>query len=304
MSIKLKLLQYKYDDSNPGNSKLKLEITGENAKIGLLNSIRRIIYSGVPNYAFSEINIKKNTSVFNNDYMRNRIEQFPVLDINTDKIIIDNSDMENNLVISMNFKNETQSNMNVTSDELKFYINNNETQNIFPKPIKIIELNPNESFEFNAQLKLGNGKLSGIYHPISCISYNELLEDKFEFTISSVIGKYSEFDLLKKGCEILLYKIKNIYNKLEKETLPDHFGSIKLEHENHTIGNLICYFAQKEEYIESFSYKMEHLLNNEIDFNYRINNKYNIKKMLRNIYNNINDTLNLFIKEIDRIRQN
>ena len=49
---------------------------------------------------------------------------------------------------------------------------------------------------------------------------------------------------------------------------------------------------------------MEHLLNNEIDFNYRINDKYNIKKILRNIYNNINDTLNLFIKEIDRIRQN
>ena len=44
----------------------------------------RIILEDIPTYAFNlnNINISKNSSVYNNDYMRNRIENLPLIGMN------------------------------------------------------------------------------------------------------------------------------------------------------------------------------------------------------------------------------
>lgn len=57
-----------------------LNISGKEINHVVINTLRRVILTLIPIYGFNpnDINISKNTSVFNNDYMRLRLSTFPV----------------------------------------------------------------------------------------------------------------------------------------------------------------------------------------------------------------------------------
>jgi hypothetical protein len=74
----LKVVNY---EKSVGNTRLELNITGTNIDYVVANTIRRTILSDVPIYAFTQFKFNKNTSIFNNNYMKLRIKNMPVLGI-------------------------------------------------------------------------------------------------------------------------------------------------------------------------------------------------------------------------------
>jgi DNA-directed RNA polymerase alpha subunit len=79
MTITLKQLSW---DKTMFESRLEFELTGINHTI--VNTYRRVILSDIPIYAFDNITITENTSVFNNNYMKLRLRNLPVIGIHSD----------------------------------------------------------------------------------------------------------------------------------------------------------------------------------------------------------------------------
>jgi DNA-directed RNA polymerase subunit L len=89
-------------DGLPTNS-LRVRIKGSSVNYTIVNTIRRIVLSLVPSYAFDpeDIVIEKNTSVFNNDYMRLRLSNLPIINPSYDKMVVPNDEavLENVLTL-------------------------------------------------------------------------------------------------------------------------------------------------------------------------------------------------------------
>ena len=63
---------------------LKLRLKGKDINHVYVNTLRRVLLEEIPSYGINPdlINISKNSSVYNNDYLRNRLENFPLIDLN------------------------------------------------------------------------------------------------------------------------------------------------------------------------------------------------------------------------------
>jgi DNA-directed RNA polymerase alpha subunit len=74
----------KNETKNTRNTRLELNINGPNIDYIVINTIRRCVMTNVPIYAFTQFNFEKNTSVFNNNYIKGRINNMPVWGIDND----------------------------------------------------------------------------------------------------------------------------------------------------------------------------------------------------------------------------
>ena len=74
------------------DSRLILVFTGKTVTPELINSIRRLCIDYIPTYAFNKygITIEKNTSIFNNDYMKLRLSQITMPNIINNIYYLDN----------------------------------------------------------------------------------------------------------------------------------------------------------------------------------------------------------------------
>ena len=168
------------------NNYVLFKINGKDINYIVMNTIRRTILTLVPSYAFDPENIiiDKNTSVYNNDYMRLRLSNMPLINPSYKKMIITNdssilenvfkleeeantgnfenrstltreeeeekkenqSKLLNNFQIHISAKNELNNIISVTTNNsnVKFMIENKEIKSIFPNPILILKLKPAE----------------------------------------------------------------------------------------------------------------------------------------------------------------
>ena len=118
---------------------LKLRLKGKDINHVYVNTLRRVILEEIPSYGINPdlISISKNSSVYNNDYIRNRIENFPLIDLNFKLDLeeynklrtytrgiekINNEYEDNNINMYLDVKNNEDNILNVTTDDLKFYI--------------------------------------------------------------------------------------------------------------------------------------------------------------------------------------
>jgi len=78
--IKIKLLEHVDEIDGYETSYCKLNMSGRLINTVIVNTLRRVILTLIPTYGFNteNINITKNTSIFNNDYMRLRLSNFPI----------------------------------------------------------------------------------------------------------------------------------------------------------------------------------------------------------------------------------
>ena len=66
------------------DSRLEFNIQGDNINHTIANTLRRVGTTNVPIYAFTNVDINENTSIFNNNYLKLRLSNLPVLGITTD----------------------------------------------------------------------------------------------------------------------------------------------------------------------------------------------------------------------------
>jgi DNA-directed RNA polymerase subunit L len=251
---------------------LKLEISGKNISFPIVNALRKVCINQIPIYAFhtDKINILRNNSVFDNTYMRERLSQLPITKLNEVKILnflplkyykdinFNDKNFERHPEDIMNIeyyikaKNDGPDKiLNVNTNDLQININNEKINNSNKysekSPLLLIQLRIGEEFECSMKGVLAVGEYNSIFNSSSCY-YEEITEDKFIFNIESS-GQLTEYNILIKGCEIIVEKLKiikeNINNQQYKNIIMENNSLIlELINEDYTCGGPINYLLQ------------------------------------------------------------
>jgi DNA-directed RNA polymerase subunit L len=276
----------------------------------------------IPSFAFNKdnIDITKNTSVYNNDYMRNRLENLPLIDVNfpldLDEYNIlrkyirgrkefeeysekDTEDNEKYFTIYTNIVNNKDTYLNVTSDEIEFFNGTKKVKSFYKNPLLVIRLKSGEEFEFSAKADKGIALNHSRYAVVGMCCYEMINENEFIFKLEPR-GQLSISEILSRACKIIKYRLELIINKIKKiKFTSDNHGKIILNNEDHTFGNLIARGLQEHKGIEFAGYKLDHLLIRDVTIEYVINGGKSINEILNDVltgyikvYSEIEDTFN------------
>lgn len=296
----IQLKSYKYDieikeiENHESNgldaSWLTLNMSGKDFNIKIANSLRRASANNVPTYAIPQelISIDTNTAVaFNNDYMRLRLSQLPVYGVdselyfladkywNKDKINYadtkrDRHPKEKNIEYYLNVHNNKASIVPITTNDLKIYIDGEETKVYNPKyPILLIKLRPNDRFKCHMKACLGIGDRNVIWSASRNGYYYEPENNKkpneIEFTIEGN-GQCHEYEILIRSCKYLIKKYTDLKNDLEnkietKQIIHEKEIHLDLNKEDYTIGEPLNYeFQSHKNIIKSGLIRPDHLV--------------------------------------------
>lgn len=179
-----------------------IEFTIKDVDVSIVNSIRRVISSEIPNVAcqfdpinseMNDIHILENTSALNNEFFAHRISLVPInfSEKSIKAFEADPSKMANyKFVIQMH--NTTKEIQNVTTDDIRVYykgeLNEKKRDAIFPRsnvtsdPILLNVLHPNlynpnlgEKLHVEFRFRLGTAAQYAGFSPVSkCSYYNSL----------------------------------------------------------------------------------------------------------------------------------
>lgn len=308
-------------DKDTLNSRLEFEIKGISHTI--VNTFRRVILSNIPVYSFNKITISENTSVFNNNYMKLRINNMPVLGIHSDTSIyvpvkkltvikedknelndVDinptdetvNSSSLKLLTMYVDHINTTNEIITVGTDDCKFYYTEKQIKSPYSINIPIIKLQPTQKIKLSAITELGIEEISSIYSAVSIFTYKMLADDNYIVILESR-GQLTEK-------QIIQYAYDNIINILNNflQLIPDKndiSGRLLMSDADHTIGNLIAEGLQTHKKVKFGGYNSPHLLDKKIIFHYELNEKMNIKEIMTEIiskYTDIFTTVNKLVQ--------
>ena len=309
------------------NSRLEFKITGVDNNI--VNCFRRVALSYIPIYVFKDIKISENTSIFNNNYMKLRLINLPVLGIATDNMIytkieekveeeveegdgFDNIDMTANdsnvnssslkqLTMYLDKVNTSNEILTVGTDDCKFYYMEKQIESPYKLPycnnIPIIKLQPNQKIKLSAITHLGIENESSIHSAVSIFSYKMLDDTSYNMYLESR-GQLDEKTILN-------YTYHNIINLLNKfiELIPSSTnitGKILVNDGDHTLGTLIAAGLQTHKKVKFGGYNMPHLLDNKILFHYELYKEDDIKEILQDIVDKYKKTFSTIDKLIEK----
>jgi DNA-directed RNA polymerase subunit L len=267
-----------YTKSRFGGTKLTLEIEGDKVYYPVINSIRKVCMNQIPTYAFhkSQINITKDTSVFDRTYMRCRLSQLPITNLNgTIKedirndvqflstkyykdAVFANPDFVKNpydnqqIEFYMNKKNNGPDEiMNITTDDLIIRINNE----IIPAskmystefPVLLCQLRLDEEFECSMKANVATGEFDTIFDTAN-VYYAELKPNKYRFMMESS-GQFTEFEILARGILVLCEKLRIVADKLlnknyNSSIIKNNVALFEIVDEDYTCGGILNYCLQ------------------------------------------------------------
>lgn len=186
--------------------------------VSILNAIRRVILAEIENVAFEfkpfntgdeqKIKVITNTCPLHNEIIEQRLSMLPI-NLNVNEILDFD---ENNYKFVINKKNETNTLMNVTTDDIEIFDNNNKkyddkfTKRVFPKNkysgdhILITKLKPNlinikDGNEINIEMKATKDKAqnySGFGYVSQCVYYNIVDEKKAEKELKKRLEQFEK----------------------------------------------------------------------------------------------------------------
>ncbi len=307
-------------DKDQMNSRLEFNIKGVNHTI--INTFRRVILTNIPIYVFNKITISENTSIFNNNYMRNRIKNMPVYGIYSDNPIftpsktvmketedleLDELDINNDININssslkqltmyLDYFNNTDEIVTVGTNDCKFYYSEKQISSPYSSNIPIIKLQPKQKFKMSAITELGIEEKNSIFSPVSIFSYKMNSEEDYDVYIESR-GQLNEKKIFQYAFDNIKMMLTNFLILIpDKE---DINGKLQLNDGDHTLGNLISEGLQNHKLVKFAGYNAPHLLDKKIVFHYELNKNENIKDILTEIVNNYVDLFDSINKLIQK----
>lgn len=322
-SISVKKISW---DKEITNSRLELNIKGQDINHVVVNTLKRVGTSKVPIYTYENIDITENSSIYNNNYLKLRLKNLPVLGIKTEKPIfikkqkikqtteedigfinIDDINMNVNesvnissldkLTMYLEYENKTDKILSIGTDNCKFYLKEKEIKSPYNIDIQLIKLQPKQKIKFSAITELGIEDISSTYSPVSIFTYRENTETDYDMFIESR-GQLNELEIL----DIIKKNIINDLDNIEK-LLPDEDileGKIVLKDIEHTLGNLLSSGLQSHSSIVFAGYNMPHPLDNKIILHFKLI-KGTIKSVLIEVieyYKKLFENLNTNIQKI------
>jgi DNA-directed RNA polymerase subunit L len=271
INIKVKEVKYKkYDDLH--ESSLSLEFSGTDVNTSIINSLRRVTLDDIPVYAFPSelIKIEGNTSIFNNDFMRLRLSQVPILKLDSGLDYLDRKYFNQNLSfddinyvkyekekvieIYINSYNNTPENINVTTNDINYIEDGEPVSKYSTKyPILLCQLRPNETFKAHMKAALSTGHKSNLFSAASNAWYDDD-DGKITFTLESQ-GQLTEYQIVEKSCKFLLKKLddfeENFKLKLKESPTYEKNSTVifEFQNEDHTLGEILNNTFQDHEKI-------------------------------------------------------
>ena len=268
-------------------SRLELIFEGKMVDSTLVNTIRRLCLETVPTYAFCKqsINIEKNDTIFDNDYMKLRLSQITYPNVKSKIYYLPEKYWKNNniqdkhpddkkkLEMHINVNNKSNINMNIFTNTpgVEFYEDNKKVDDLFdPKyPMLLIQLRPNEQFIARAIGILGVGLKSDIWGASANCYYEELNTNKYRFILESA-GQIEERKIIIKSCQYIIKRLeylKDIISDIIKEEINDNDNKvskyiINLEDENHTVAYILNDYLQNHDKVLFSGVSKEFLLIN------------------------------------------
>lgn len=248
---------------------LKFKVSGKDVNFTIVSTLRRVIRTLIPVYAYDpeDMIIEKNTSIFNNDYMRLRLSNIPIINKSYTKPLVSNdestidkvleleemanianfktdfltakekddlkkkhqAEIVNNLHVQINGKNTTNRVMNVTSEDAytKYFIKTESIPNIYPRRTLFIQLKPNEEFRAICKASLNIALKSSIYSCCAACSYEEINDNEYDFYLES-LRQISEREIVKRACTIINIKLKKLQDKIIDAIQKSDMGEVVL----------------------------------------------------------------------------
>lgn len=310
-------------DKEPMNTRLEFDIEGDSISHTIVNTYRRIILSVIPIYAFTDVKINKNTSIFNNNYMKLRINNLPVLGINCDNPIyipkektdvikeeleMDDIEIEtkqddlNNsslklLTMYVDHVNNTNEIITVGTNDCKFYYAQKHINSPYSTNIPIIKLQPKQQFKMSAITELGIGEENAIFSAVSIFTYKMLSENKYTVILESR-GQLDEKVILQYAFDNIKMVLTNFLELIPDKT--DITGKLQMNNADHTIGNLISEGLQKHSKVKFAGYNAPHLLDKKIIFHYELKESVNIKTIMKDIVDEYLDIFTIINKLVQK----
>ena len=321
-----------------GNSRLDFKISGSNIDYIIVNSLRRTIFTNIPIYTFNDFKFEKNNSIFHNNYVKLRLQQMPVWGIKnmvdfidndninnkiTDKMVkideedddeqyndpdtktVINSSSLNQLTMYINYKNKSNQIMSVTTSHAKFYYDEKQIQSPYKNECLIVKLQPGQEFALSSITKLGIEEYDTMYSAVSIVTYKQINENEFDFSLESR-GQISEKRIL----QVALINIERNMRKflkvfledIKKSTdIHDEEGLIIVHNQDHTLGNLISRGMQQHSKIKFAGYNLPHPLAKKVHFHYQLNKGGNIIKIMEEVIEYFSELFNQIGKQINKL---
>lgn len=239
----------------------------------ILNTIRRIIHDFTPVYAIGSDNIviDKNTGYQNNDQIKLRLSQFPVL-IKPDNIYYNKDDQEEynkkEIEIYFNVLNNSHEMKAVTSNDFKILINSKEVKNFYSNryPLLLTILRSGEEIIGKCNAVLGIGKNGNQWEPCYKTFYIE--DDKqYKMTIHSY-GQYNEEELIINACDIIKYEInllkENIIEILNDDKYKNDINEFEISFNDKTISSLLNSRLQYHKHIKFSGIYIPNMLDKKV----------------------------------------
>lgn len=290
-----------------GNTSLTLKLSGDDINYVILNSLRRVAMSNIPIYAFTKFKFNKNTSVFNNNYLKLYISNIPIWNIKNDlekvpeKKIIETKEVEfsestglvldtdendkldstslNNLTMFVNYKNKTSDNFMVTTDDAQFYYNENKIKSPFPMKIPIVTLQKDQEINFSAITGVSTEEEDAIFSPVTIFTWKEHNDHEFDLKLESR-GQLTEKRILKLSCKLVISILQEFFQKLPNNSGLE--GDIVVPNQDHTLGNLLSTGITSHSKAEYATYHIKHPLKKEIVIKYKLNGS-NLKTIVGDV---------------------
>ena len=336
---KITKITLKTNESNKtiGESFLNFKLSGDNIDYIVTNTIRRIILSDIPIYAFNNFKFEKNTSVLHNDYIKLRLMHIPIWDINNTVEYLDpdhrkveeifkNDDNENNeedgdindtenskpkdqskstqMTMYVNHSNNMNEIVSVTTDDAKFYYNEKQIDSPFKTPVPLAKLQPKQEIAFSAITDIGTENENSMYSAVCVAAYKENNMNDFDFSIESR-GQLTEKRILQVSLINIDRKLKNFMKQIKDsdidENVEDFSGTIVVNNEDHTLGNLIARGMQKHKKINFAGYNLPHPRVAKVVFHYKHEKGTNIIKIIEDVVEYYTEIFDEIKKIVDKL---
>jgi|SaaInlStandDraft_6_1057023.scaffolds.fasta_scaffold10782_2 DNA-directed RNA polymerase subunit L/DNA-directed RNA polymerase alpha subunit len=269
-------------------SVLSLKMYGSDLNMSIYNTLRRANMNDIPTYAIpiEQITIDENTTAaYNNDYMKLRLSMLRVPKIDPklsflaekywNKDSVNYADPkrekhpnESNIEFYINCHNNTAENTQVTTNDIKVYVEG-EQQQLYNKkyPTLLIELRPNDRFKCHMKACLGVADRNVIWAASTNSYYDDEIYSEENSLLYSIEGndQIQEYDIMIRTCEFLMRKYTDLKADLKKRVSLGTISSenklvLVLENETHTIGGPLNYELQNHKNIMSGCIRPSHLV--------------------------------------------
>ena len=262
--VSAKIVELNKCKNNYSNSNIKIEL--KNITFHYANMLRRVIKTYVPTYAFpvSKIIIKKNTSIINNDQIRERFSNIPIMYVKNDEDTVkqflqlyDGEKIEDNfLTMFISYKNKTGKSVDVTTEMAKFYYQGKEVKSPYKKDFLLVKLHDNQEFECTCQAQLGLNleekfEDPAIYDPVAACAYSQEAENHFILGFESK-QQFDEKEIFRRALSCLIMRLEYLNNMINEkvESSAEKEGILNIPNEDMTMGGILGYILQIHDKVE------------------------------------------------------